>query len=434
MYKKSIFNLVINDCFIWNTLNGAFVSLSPEEIAFYKSFSGETDDSELFSQLLRNGFIVSDNMDELGDLLITERQFLESDTPEDLFYSIAPTLRCNYHCEYCFEGDRDIYSDMSEETAHQVIRFIENAVDQNPNLKRIHVTFFGGEPLLRIDTIETISRGLYNICSAANVEFRPAIITNGRFLNAAAVQVLKELNFRSVQVSLDFTSEKYCIVRKATKQDFDETISNIVNASAQLNRVIIRINVRDHDTSDAKQLVGLLLKQKNVSSSLRFYLANIKEGDKKEREKRHSAFIQSETAFISWISEQYGERYFSKKPLAKGVSCRLSCDSNFCIGPTGELYKCDYHFGNKDFIVGNIITGFAPDRRDWYHQFTIRDRFDHPCDSCKMLPVCMGGCVNNKIQAEKIFNCSKFIEQMIRRKILSHIPDFDCGEGRISWE
>ena len=309
---------------------------------------------------------------------------------------------------------------MNEAVISDVLAFIDSNLTNNMNAKQLHITFFGGEPLLRLDIVDRLSRGIYEICSRYKVEYRPVIISNGRFLNENALSIFKRDQFRSVQISLDCVGEKYNSVKGASPSDFDKTINNILEASKELKRIVVRVNVRDNDFSDAHRIADYLFSG-NPNNSLRMYLANVNEGKKDQRTQKYIEFVDGEAEFIHWISKQYGDnRYFYKRPLRKGVSCRLSCDRNFCIGPEGELYKCEYHFGQSKYIVGNVKTGFDKKIQEWYHNLARHgDEFNN-CLSCNILPICMGGCINNKIQGEKIFDCKKFTERMIMRQMKSY--------------
>lgn len=125
MYKRSRFNIVIDERYLWNTRTGALATLTADDLIYYNTFSGIGDDSDLFALLKTNKFLIPEEIDELGVLLKQETEIFTDVMPSDLYFVIAPTLNCNYKCEYCFESQRDIYADMSEETARDVICFVE---------------------------------------------------------------------------------------------------------------------------------------------------------------------------------------------------------------------------------------------------------------------------------------------------------------------
>ena len=73
---------------------------------------------------------------------------------------IAVSSKCNYHCEYCFQGNHVHGINMTEETVADIIAYIKRGIDSNDKLKSLGVTFFGGEPIMAMNAIRTISNFL----------------------------------------------------------------------------------------------------------------------------------------------------------------------------------------------------------------------------------------------------------------------------------
>lgn len=99
-----------------------------------------------FEELLKQGFIKPIELNEFNKILTIERSAAYESTEEKLTFVIAPTLACNLNCVYCFENGYRNKKTMSEETLDEVISFIESKLKNQT--KSIHITWFGGEPLL----------------------------------------------------------------------------------------------------------------------------------------------------------------------------------------------------------------------------------------------------------------------------------------------
>lgn len=97
-------------------------------------------------------------------------------------YNLLVTQECNLRCDYCYIGKKP--ATMSIETAKKVVDFI---FARTPDNEKIHIGFFGGEPLLAFQRIEAITAYIED-----HPEFDPnrvelAIVTNGtRFSDAIA--------------------------------------------------------------------------------------------------------------------------------------------------------------------------------------------------------------------------------------------------------
>jgi sulfatase maturation enzyme AslB (radical SAM superfamily) len=72
--------------------------------------------------------------------------------------SVIVNLHCNFRCRYCYEGNQKGSSFMSEETADQLISFIKKRFQ--PDMTRLTLDFYGGEPLLSVNLIRHIAGSL----------------------------------------------------------------------------------------------------------------------------------------------------------------------------------------------------------------------------------------------------------------------------------
>lgn len=66
--------------------------------------------------------------------------------------TLVLTHRCNLHCTYCYEKNKDS-TVMSYETA---ISIIDRELTLDDGIDRVEIDFFGGEPLLEFDTIRRV--------------------------------------------------------------------------------------------------------------------------------------------------------------------------------------------------------------------------------------------------------------------------------------
>lgn len=111
------------------------------------------------------------------------------------------TENCNLRCTYCFEKDtRAVVKYMDEETAFKMTDFLfDNAVAYNKDIegtntqpKQVHITFFGGEPMLAIDLMRKILRYGKEKSEATGVKIKFSIITNGTIYNDEVEEFLEE--------------------------------------------------------------------------------------------------------------------------------------------------------------------------------------------------------------------------------------------------
>lgn len=107
-------------------------------------------DDELWTELAKRKFITENDKD---DYLLYKSMIMPLRAQTNFMHlTIAPTMECNFKCFYCFETEKQ-KGKMSEETMDSIVKYVMYA----PNLSRIYLTWFGGEPLLAVDEMETFS-------------------------------------------------------------------------------------------------------------------------------------------------------------------------------------------------------------------------------------------------------------------------------------
>lgn len=418
VYKLSDYNVLFstkNNDFLWNTLSNAAFQLDKLGKQYIESFSGFETESEYFKLLSENGCIVPINYDELGKILIDEKKALEDSKSPFLNFIISPGLGCNYRCVYCFEGNEHPNVVMDKETLTDVYTFISNKLQGNGVVRVCNIKWFGGEPLLYLDQIQNLSYKLIDLCEKLGIHYSAKMITNGRYLSKDKFEILKKCKIMQFQVSVDGMQELYCKNKKASCCDFYEVISNIKNASEYF-KVVVRINVDSSELTEAKSLVDFLLNEQGLEGKIKLYFAFIKNYGLQldEEVNRNKKYNYAKNTFDVWLENEHKLTNKGLIPLQRKItSCTQICKSSQCIGPRGEIYKCESNFGNHDEIIGSIYEEslYNSKLNNWY-------TLEHlpKCKECVMFPVCLGGCLNDRKNNRHAIDCESYIEMLIRRK------------------
>lgn len=419
MYNLSKYNVIFNrgnNMYLWNTFSGTLIGLTDEGLNYISNFNEHSDIySDYFKLLYSNGCIVNMELDELGRVLYDEQVITFEQYPSRIYYTIAPGLGCNYNCKYCFENHRESFDKMTNEMQDAIINYIKNQVIKNKNLERISITWFGGEPLLYADIIDYMSSKLIEFCDSNGIQYYSGIISNGRFLTKENTKMLKKNRIGHVQISIDGLKDYYIIQKQATSFDFEQTISNIVDASNYLP-IAVRINVGDSIDS-AIALTEYLLKGRGLDGKIKIYIAHTRNYDNSytasEEQSAHGKFLDMEAQYISLFGKGgiYSKKSFEYRiPRRRGASCLSSCCTNSCIGPKGEFYQCEHHYGIKQHIIGSIKDGFYNgENKRKYLQFNHHKK----CLHCQFFPICLGGCIDDRVNNRKMINCNKYKKRLI---------------------
>src|SRR5580700_6842624 len=106
--SQSRYNIIVplrrGRAIAYNSASGATALLEHDELAvIQRATAGEAhDQNEVVKNLVYGGFLVDHALDEL-EVLETEYKRQRYD-PSGMILTIAPTLACNFGCDYCFQG------------------------------------------------------------------------------------------------------------------------------------------------------------------------------------------------------------------------------------------------------------------------------------------------------------------------------------------
>lgn len=397
-YKASIYNIVIkksgDSVYLYNSYSGAFAKLEKNvyDIIATQEISDEQP-CEYFDQLLAEGFIKPLELNEYNRIIAQERLAVYEKSDDSLSLVIAPTLACNLNCGYCFESSSRCNKFVSEQTVDDIIAFISRRL--RPHMKKLHITWFGGEPLLAYQTILDFNKKLNGIISGKEVAYTSSMITNGTLLDEDKVKkMVEQCALRNVQITIDGTQEVYCRQKGATPKQFEQVINNITSALDYL-KVSIRFNCARDNFEDIKQVAVMLISRCGAHRNLHFYLAKLVDYSCSCSANFCSQvdFDKMNIEFDKYVCELMGKEYKPKLPKYKKSFCGLYKLKNYVIGPDGELYKCEHHVGRAEQVIGNVKRGLF--YTDAMLDF-INLAFPEKCKKCLLFPLCIGGCPSQR--------------------------------------
>ena len=410
-YKQSFYNInLIKESYmldtkedvtpVYNTLRGKFGYI-PKDI----------DYDNPPQNLVKEGFIVHKNLDEPECYKQGQAQAFQMEHFEQMNLLITVSTRCNYHCAYCFQGTHTNGVDMNEDTIADTIAYIKKAIDTNNVLKKLIVTFFGGEPLLNMNAIRKISRFLLEYTKDKGITYYGTMDTNGFYMTPEVSKELKELGVKKVQIAFDGFETFYAGVRKAPLTSFNRVIANIENSAVE---VLIRVNVTKKNKDEVLDLIEYLYSLNAVKegratvSIMRVALYT----DNPNYDFTDKEWIEFRNTFTKFFKYDSPEKFF---PLSKAcyISCLMMIKQNVAIGVDGLLYRCDRQVGIKDKAIGTLKDGII-ESCDVEKEFRS-SILDKDCLQCKYLPICTGGlCRYETLKQGK--NCD-FIKSSFRQNM-----------------
>ena len=194
-YKKG------KETVVYNTFSKACVLLDDETLPFVEN-AQEVCENDTIKYLKENGFIVDADFDEIA--FLKYYNYKVRFAQDYLSLTIAPTLSCNFDCPYCFENKRG--GIMSKEVQDKVIASLEDKLSFG--VKKMDLTWYGGEPLLCFDIIKSLCDRINTCTEKYSVKCKMGMITNGYLLNSEIVDFLEKNNI-SAQITIDGMAENH---------------------------------------------------------------------------------------------------------------------------------------------------------------------------------------------------------------------------------
>lgn len=396
-YKKSEFNYIQenkDNVLVYNTLYNSLVRLDRDE---YRAYLGDSKASQkLENQLVENGLWVEAALDERGRYLACSEAYTMF-MPRPLSLTITPTLKCNARCFYCYEkGVKQI--DIFDGAKEKIISFIKESSIVN----EVHFIWFGGEPLLNVNFIDELSKGLRE----EGINYASYIITNGSLLNDNIINSkLSFWNVKDMQITLDGTKKVY-ESRKNYKNPREGEFYKVLNTIRAVAQKGIFVNIRlNIDTDNRIDIINLLKEIDDIFFSYEnvvFYPAFITGVKNMLSETEKVEFVKEMLLSMKNIKKLTTSTKFYSLPRMH--ACMKGDPKSFSIDVFGNIFTCEHHVGIKDNRIGTIKNGVKmKDNRG--KNIVFRDE----CNSCVFLPKCYGGCESNFIEGDSPCMIEKYL-------------------------
>ena len=312
---------------------------------------------------------------------------------------------CNLRCRYCFADEGAYHSVrefMSEKTAKQAIDFL---INNSGNRKILEVDFFGGEPLMCLQTIKNVVAYAREKGNNAGKKFLFTTTTNALLLDDEAIDFFNR-EMENVVLSLDGRPEVHDAIRKTRngKGSFGLVIENIkkfVRSRGDKN-YYVRGTFTSKNLDFSKDVI-FLAENGFDSISMEPVVTDIEDLAIKEEH------IPEICAEYENLCDKYLEKHEKGEGfnffhfnidleggvcLQKKVSACGAGNEYFSVVPNGDIYPCHQFAGDKDFLMGNVYDGKLDAR--------IRGKFASDClftrkgcENCFAKFICSGGCSAN---------------------------------------
>lgn len=346
----------------------------------------------MVSFLKAKGYLISAQENE-NETILHKKEEVEENSGQ-LFLTIYVTEDCNFRCKYCPEVSRP--NSITVQTQKHIIKFLNDVL---PQYKTLVIAWFGGEPLLELETIISLSSKIKEICSKYKVIYSATITTNGYNLDSVKIEKLVRCNIFTYCISIDGIQEVHDFQRPLRSGDgtWQTIINNMIdikdNVKSFLFRIIMRTNVTTAFLSSSQDYLRIL--EETFSNDKRFWFMWKKAEDWGNIEDENLKLLCSRSDFINFLKALNKSNIKNNVPLLpqsfRDSVCEGFIRNALVIFPEGRVSKCSRDVSPEITTLGMTSDLVCHPERFLSYKLSMRGR--DTCVKCGNYYHCFGlGC------------------------------------------
>lgn len=425
MLKLSLYNRYIcidEKHYIYNLVSKAIVALeSVDTLQLLKNARFNEIDPPLIQALQDANILCDDSIDEYLQILRLHRIIKYGNRNARL--TLLPTLNCNFRCWYCYEHHYP--SKMTEREINAVEIFARKLLSSN-RLNSMTLDWFGGEPMLHFKSvIVPLSIRIRDLCKAHQVPFNNMITTNGSLFKSEQIPLLKDIELKQYQITLDGDREIHNKTRysAAFPDSFKTIIGNIlllVDAIPQID-MTVRINCTKENIDSIANIIKYFPMEcrNKICISMQIVWQQIDD---------YKTFSKG----LNIATDQFVQAGFFVPSHCVLPPCPNLCyvDNmlHYTIAPDLQVYKCtarDFTPNSVNHIGSLTENGEFQSNKNILLYYQNAAFENEKCRACEFLPVCRVNCIQKHIEKEKI-HCNKDelctnVDNIIKQTIITRL-------------
>ena len=429
-FSSSRYNFVVpveEGCLLYNSFSGAVLLLNgPDAVSVGELLASqhrvvdiEGFPDNLLTDLFAGSFLVPASFDELQAV---RDRFWEARRETPLALTLTTTLDCNLGCYYCYEDRSEARLDAA--SAADVVSWARSRLLASQK-KTLHVDWYGGEPLLNYEFIETASTLLQQLCRDLEVVYSASIISNGTCWPEDVGAFVQRHKIRQAQISFDGLRHHHNLRRHFRNKSeqassFDLAVA-LVDKLLDFVRVDVRINIDRKNEGDVLPFVEFAQSRGWFQREFPAVIQPARLSAYSET----SAFMRKSELSVSEYDELRGAVRSKARgnfrveeseapegfPVPRSSVCAALANDSVVVGADQKLYRCGLQVSEPYRAVGVLnrestgpfrIIGQDDGLRA---QQTWWDEFDPTkltsCSRCSFLPICWGGCPKKHLDEDQ---------------------------------
>jgi len=394
-------------CILDERTKGIYVKNKPEEIKIIHP--------GFYDFLVEKKFLVDTEIDEVEEVI---NEWVKHDTSSEIFkITINPTLNCNMRCWYCYEKHYKT-ANMSRAVYDAVMNLVTQKVKE-PELKRLNISFFGGEPLLSFSNIVLpLMKEASKLCKVYQKQFSVSFTTNGYLLTDKILDQLECIpldNKLIFQITLDGNEEYHNYTRYTINhgETYRTILENIKNVLSRGMLVTLRLNAT---VKNMLSFADLLTDLSDLTDEEKTYLTIEIHRVWQDRGITDNVYEESEDHVRKILCD--AGLNVSEKIAFQRYRCYADEENHVVINYDGKLFRCTARDFKKGNAEGELLSDGILKWNEMAKKRTAIKYGNDYCKECMIYPLCHGSCSQNKLESKNTQGCYFNYDVIERQKLI----------------
>lgn len=409
---------------IYNSFSDKFILVKPKskDLAYAKRGDIEKFSPLFAKQMQLSGGLVEESLDETSEI---DKIISSVDLDKNVFHIIInPTLDCNFKCWYCYENHVQ-NSCMSDDVLIGLIALINKRLQKYQETNNCQISFFGGEPLLKYnEIIKPIIIKVYQICLQHNINLSLQFTTNAFLINEEMINFLKPYKV-SFQITLDGGKNDHDKIRfgKGNIPTYGIILKNIEKLADNEFDITLRINYTSKNIKSCSHILNDLNKFKSKSRQ-HIVIDFQRVWQDKPYSHEDDADLIARQLRIALHSMKF---HTANNRLTSSIKnpCYADNINELLVNYNGDIFFCTARDFNSENRAGKLNKyGEIEWIGNSYSQRMSCKFRKEVCRSCRIAPICGGGCRTKCLEASHHNDCNLgYSEEDIDNLILDRFID-----------
>ena len=283
------------------------------------------------------------------------RKVLRSLDSRQMKLTLMPTEKCNFRCTYCYEDF--LLGRMPRRVVEGVKALLTSRA---PDLATLHLSWFGGEPLLAPTIIAEICAHAQALAAEhPGLRYSSSMTTNASRLDGPLFEQLVELGVRGYQISLDGYGEDHDRTRQ--RQDgsgsFDAIWANLLRTREAKGdfSIMLRLHIAPDRVEETERLIDALNDAFGGDRRYRvFFKAITRLGGPNNQAIAPASWAWQRETIARLTSRLKGSEAKRTDPVGSAYMCYAAEPNSLVIRSNGQLARCTVAFADQRNQIGQL--------------------------------------------------------------------------------